>query len=482
MSRIDIVSILNRDQQAVGSRPVSPTDLSQYVRLDQCQRFLRLQLHTRQWGESYLSDYDVVQQTIPPILTRSGATFEERVERDVSNRFPSTRLDADHRRAAHARDNNADVLQIARRLAPGDTHAIFQPRLEAHIGDWKLRGDIDLLLLQLDDTGSLNILIADMKSSTAAKVEHRLQVALYHEMLAKICARDSTRVSSIELAIIYRGPADGTTAADAADPEETAKQRFAALEKLGVEDALMESIEDTTAYIRSARDLLTGPDSVARRVLIQDFDTIPFHLTYKCDGCRFNEFCMKRSAETDDLSLLPHLTEQDKSNLQKNDIKSVHDVAELKIMEKDEHGPKLVPATGNEKTCRELATTWPVGQHLDELIYRAQRYIGWKKKDRTGITWIPNKGYGTLPYNDAQLHPNLVRVYIDAQHDYLHDRLYMVGSRVVASTNGEESPERQRNIVRITDGPPTSNEVERGPFLDWISETLRAVVELEVGS
>jgi hypothetical protein len=54
---------------------------------------------------------------------------------------------------------------------------LFQPRLQVTIGDWRLRGDVDILRLERDNDGALHVLIADMKSSTSAKVEHRLQVA-----------------------------------------------------------------------------------------------------------------------------------------------------------------------------------------------------------------------------------------------------------------------------------------------------------------
>ena len=50
--------------------------------------------------------------------------------------------------------------------------------------------------------------------------------------------------------------------------------------------------------------------------------------------------------------------------------------------------------------------------------------------------------------------PNLIRVYIDAQHDYLLDRTYLLGALVVASEGGVETPERRRSVVRLSEGPP----------------------------
>ncbi len=218
---------------------------------------------------------------------------------------------------------------------------------------------------------------------------------------------------------------------------------------LGVEDGLLELVDDAEAYRGSVRDLVTGEHSTARRVMDEPFAAIPFHLTYKCDGCLYNEFCMKRSAETDDLSLLPHLTEQDKRALQRNGIATTRGSGRAQgsapgrdrsrstatIQERTE----LVPAPGKALLARRLAATWPVGPRLDELIHRARRYRRWKNDAIDALTYIPSKGYGSLPYCDATQNPNLVRIYIDAQHDYLHDRIYLLGALVVASEGGVET-------------------------------------------
>lgn len=60
---------------------------------------------------------------------------------------------------------------------------IFRARLEVRLGNWSLRGDVDILHLARGDDGVLWVLIADMKSSTSAPVEHRLHVAFYHQMV-----------------------------------------------------------------------------------------------------------------------------------------------------------------------------------------------------------------------------------------------------------------------------------------------------------
>ena len=63
-----------------------------------------------------------------------------------------------------------------------------------------------------------------------------------------------------------------------------------------------------------------------------------------------------------------------------------------------------------------------------------------------------------------------MRVYIDAQHDYLQDRIYMLGALVVACEEGE--PRAAPRVVRLTDGPPDTTEKERALLLRWTEDTL----------
>jgi hypothetical protein len=412
---------------AADARQISPTDISQFIRLEQCQRYLRLRLHERVHGLRFLRDYGVAPQSIPPLLTRSGARFEDAVERAVRARFATRNFAADP--AARGRDHdNDEVLLLARVLEGGHALVLFQPRLEVELGGWRIRGDVDLLRLERDRDGGLHLLIADMKSSTAARVEHRLQVAFYLEMLNALLDRAGMPYASLDMGILYRGPADG--ASDDAERERQTAQRAASERLFGVEGALFELIEDADDYRGSVRDLVTGPSSVAERVAGAHFDAIPFHLTYKCDGCLYNEFCMKRSAERDELSLLPHLTAQEKTALERCGVATVGEVAALKELAPAPPGQQsteLVPAPGKGALIARLGTTWPVGPRLDELIHRARYYRRFKGDRIAALGYIPSKGYGSLPYCDAEQNPNLVRIYVDAQHDYLHDRIYLLG-------------------------------------------------------
>lgn len=461
-------------------RPISPTDVSQFVRLDQCRRYLRLRLHERTVGKDFLRDYGVAPQAIPPLLSRSGEEFEDAVGAAVRGRYLVADLGADADPARRPADN-ARVAALARDLPPGETLVVLQPRLEVVVDGWRLRGDADLLRFERDAGGELSALVADVKSSAAAKVEHRLQVAFYHEMLATLLASEGVPYATIETAVLYRGAPNVGTPSAAADPEvaKRAAAEHAAAERLfNAPNARLELVDAPESYRDAVRTLVTGPRSVARGVAGAAFADVAYHLTYKCDGCLYTEFCTKWSAEHDDLSLLPHLSDRDKNALLGAGLTRVAEVACLKEPRRDGDPNDLVPAPGREQLVRRLGSTWPVGPRLDELVHRARRYRDWKGDAVASLPYIPSKGYGSLPYSDAGHNPNLVRVFLDAQHDHRHDRVYLLGSLVVGSEGGKEPEGRRRSVVHLADGPPATPEAEAGLFTRWVTETIRAIVEV----
>ena len=188
---------------------ISPTDVSQFVRLEQCERYLRFRLGERA-GQKLMEEYDVIPQRITPLLSLSGSTFEEGIEADLGKRFRTVQYAAkyalDHNRPA----NNPEVIAEARKLAPGQSVLLFQPRLEAELHGWLLRGDMDLLRLERSADGTLHAFIGDMKSTAEVKVEHRLQVAFYRLMLEGLLKDAGIAHQPVQTGILFRPPADPT--------------------------------------------------------------------------------------------------------------------------------------------------------------------------------------------------------------------------------------------------------------------------------
>src|SRR6476659_8633224 len=83
---------------------LTPTDVSQFVRLEQCERFLRFRLAERA-GQNFMEDYDVTPQRITPLLSLSGHEFEEGIEKALGSHFRTVHYAA---KASQAHDRPAN--------------------------------------------------------------------------------------------------------------------------------------------------------------------------------------------------------------------------------------------------------------------------------------------------------------------------------------------------------------------------------------
>jgi hypothetical protein len=265
----------------------------------------------------------VTPQRITPLLSLSGHEFEEGVEKALGKHFPTVHYAARASRDHNRPDNNGKVVAEARKLKPGKSVLLFQPRLSVELAGWLLRGDLDLVRLERRADGTLLVLIGDMKSTVEVKVEHRLQVAFYRLMLERLFEAEGVAHEPVQMGILFRPPADPS-------PEEQIELqplKDAAKKTFGLDDALLEVVADPQAYVQSVHDLVLAGDSTARRVALAPFEEVPFSLSFKCDGCLYNEFCMKWSAEREDLSLLPYMTGTEKEALRRAGVTTIHALA-----------------------------------------------------------------------------------------------------------------------------------------------------------
>lgn len=443
---------------------IAPTDVSQFIRLEQCERYLRLRLVEQNGGRSVLRAYDVQPQSIPPLLTRSGRQFEEEVESAIAARHKVVRCSLEARASRNVLDDTELVRNVVTELPPNGSLVLLQPAMAADLADWSLRGVADCLLFDRADDGHLRLSIIDFKSSAESKIEHWLQLAFYRSMLEPVVTPAGVSFD-ITLGVLYRGSTVDTT--DGASKD--ADRRRTAESVLGVSTAYLHLLDDDDPYRRAAADLVLRHGSLAERVASAPFDDLRFHLTYKCDGCLYNQFCLKRSAERDDPSLVPHLSETDKLGLRRAGVETVRALAEL---------PNETPMEGAETTGRRLARNARIGPRLGELVERARRYRAFKGDAWAVSSRLSGARQASLPQCAADHDPNLVLVYVDVQHDYVSDRLYLLGSRIVAYRDGAESRERIRTIVELARGPVEDDVAEAALLTDWIDRTLGAIADL----
>lgn len=363
----------------IGGRSITPTDVSQFLRLD-CPRFLRLRLFQKANGDGFLYDYDVAPQAITPLLTAAGLDFERRVEKAAAEAFRSINCAApnggnagDFAEAVRGLTDNALVAEHARLLGNGDTLLLFQPRLAAFLGLWSVVGDADVLRLHRDDTGQLHILIVDIKGTAQVKTEHRLQVAFYAEMIATVLAEAAVPITAVDIGILYRGPADGSAVPGLPPLREVAQRRLAK-RLLNVDGALLEVIDHMQNYTAEVRDLLVGDDAQIVQIAEMPFPEVPYRLGLKCDGCLFNEFCLKDSHERGDLSAIPYITDAQKRSLQAEGVRTVREIAGLMQFAEDEDaGKDMLTSAQQHKALVRRLLSGNVGPHLEELVLRARR-------------------------------------------------------------------------------------------------------------
>src|SRR5262249_23459535 len=130
----------------------------------------------------------------------------------------------------------------------------------------------------------------------------------------------------VELAILFRLPVDPA-------PEEAVEikpLKEAAERIFGLDDAILEVVADPQAYVQAAHDLVLAAGSTPPPAAEAPFGEIAYCLSFKCDGCLYNEFCMKSSAEHQDLSLLPYLAGTEKEALRRAEITTIQSLAALK--------------------------------------------------------------------------------------------------------------------------------------------------------
>ncbi len=441
-------------------RTLAPTDIGGFGRLEGCERFLRLRLHTTNINAKWLEESGLRRQTIPPLLTSSGGQFEEQVEAALGLE-PTDKTARDDGSLASLDGANQRLLATARAVAAGQCVIKTQVTLGAELDGWQMRGVIDLLRLSRDENGGLHLLIADMKASQRAKVEHRLQLAFYYRMIEALFARANEPIASLKFGVLYRGPGDREGLL-VEQVELLEKHSHAAREVWGLDEWFFEACDDEHTYLNSLKRLVFDPDSTAKTIAVKDFGAVEFHLTKKCDTCVFAEFCLKESAQTRDLSLLPYLTSVEKGALKAGGIGDIADLAQLKTPRDtpanadDPRGwNELQTVAGQELKVARLAGDRQVGARLDELIHRAHAFLrtpGFK-------SYMPSRGEGTLPYVTPEINANIVRIYLDAGLDFVNDRATYLGARFVAYRDGV--PVSERNLVQLASAPPDSAEIER---------------------
>ena len=407
--------------------PLTATRLAQYATVrGRCERYLRLALFPSE-GAALMQRYGVTPEALSPLLAEAGSVFEHAAVTQLAADAPVTDL----------RHHSAEACLDAIRRQPVGRTLYTQVTLSGRIGAIDCEGIADVLDVVRGTDQALDITVIDIKASRRTSVSFCLQVAFYARLLKDTLARAAVPVTAVRGAILARAEEGSTTAV----------QPF-----------------DLALFEDDLERLLTTPDADVLRVLDRPLPVTDYHLSGKCDGCPSNALCFIEAAERHDLSVVPLLTATEKRALQRAGVTHVQQLATLM-----DYGPRaMVPAPGREQEITRLSTHWPLGGRLPVLVQRARAAV---HRDDPGIAAKPfllGSGFGSLP--DPQRYPDLVKVFLDAQHDYIEDRVYLLAALVAG-------PDKTVEVVEMTTAPPDTA-AEQALLVTWLTRLLPAIADV----
>lgn len=425
-------------------RPLSANRLAQYAtRRGRCERYLRFTLFPSE-EQALRRRYDVASEPLSPLLSGEGLWFEREMVAALEERVVVRDLtDADAGAFISAMASQADGIVF-----------YYQPYLRGLIGEWPCEGRADLI--EINRSGSrVRATVIDIKASRRESVGFRLQVAFYARLLGGAVNDAGLALEQIEGAILSRE----------ADWAETPFKRF-----------------ELALYDDEIDRLIGAPGSDVSRVVSKRLADTRYHLNPKCDGCQFNPVCFIETAEGEDLSLVPHLTGVEKRALQSAGVRNVRDLAGLM-----EYGAnEMVPAPGCEARIERVSSRWPLGGRLPLLVQRARAALHRYDETCEAKPYLLGAVFSTLP--STERYPDLVKIFIDVERDYINDRLYLIATRVEGPRGVEEiaemtpqPPEDDRNGGEGRERGNGGNAIERELVLRWLGQLFPAIRRVAAG-
>ncbi|MDQ2683844.1 MAG: ATP-binding protein, partial [Chloroflexota bacterium] len=379
---------------------------------------------------------------------RVGGTWEERVIADLGSAGWTI-----HEAKDHSLARKRELAYWVEMCRPGERFLVSQASVSGNLGRWRVQDSRpDIVLVERNDGDRLNLLVMDFKAARSVELAARLQVAIYRRLI-----EERFPDATVHEGILYRPPVA---------PEEswTADQiahRVAAEVRLGIASEALLALSDRPEQYRHLLDrMVAGDDSLANRIAAEDFANLAFHLNSKCDGCLFNQFCIRSVREMDNLSGVPLLSERHKRQLEAHGIATVSALASLDI--------------ANTAMDGELLTAPGLGHRLPELVARGRALKAWDAGAPLNA-WLDGGSLSTLPAISPTRNANLVQVFLDLQRDPAEGRVAVLGALVRGVRNGDPGQAREREVVRVSPVPVDSEQCEAELVTNWMSELLLAI-------
>ncbi len=392
-------------------RVIAATGISRYIRLERCGRFLRYYLRPSEAAQTE-TRYGLGHEPLSPLLAEAGNAFEA----EVVATLPAAPYNLQEYAAPVT---SATVLGTP----PGMQRFLYQATLEGTIGGQPCLGVADLIHVARAADGALSITVLDVKSATHDQVEYRVQVAFYLRLLRGMLAAEGVAAVTLAGGILHRS-AEGTM-----PPWDAPAARF----DVAPYDLVLDHLFDPVA------------GDVAG-VLARDLTEIPYALSNKCDGCTFNQLCLRESAEAQSIALVPTVRPAQIAALHRAGVTTLRALVDLKALpERGQPRRAFATAPGQAATVAVLAANPLIAPEVDRLVQRARAILHRFAPSVAAPFTLLDAAPSQLPGDGVN--PHLVKIFLDAQHDYLRDRVYLAGALIIG-------PAGRHASVRMADGPP----------------------------
>jgi hypothetical protein len=380
---------------------VRVTEIGEYLRHHSCERRFKLEANGRQAARA-LPFAERLFNALDPVLQEIGRMREDAWEQSIKDdgfTDLTRHLEREPRNPASWDEFTAALANVE----VGERAYGREVRVRADLGAWTVEGRIDFVIVEWVD-GTPYLRLVECKASRRDRAYHRVQVALYREMVRRLLADGVIAIGGQPVL-----PANVRAVVARIDESTNEPQSILDLEPL-----------DLDVETDDLRRLLAD-EGPLMRIRETELEALSYQLEPKCDGCVFSVHCFPESARQRKLQLIG-LDPSSVRALRTAGVNSIDDLANLDLAgeaaQQVRHDPSFVGSLERLLVeARARSMTLPGGGAVEEAHE---------------VMALPYSGDGQLPQHVMDQR-RLVRVYLSVSYDYAENRIGAIAAHVTQS-------------------------------------------------
>jgi uncharacterized protein len=441
--------------------PLEPSKVAKFISLGRCERYFEFGVsETREVSEHLsrdTSDFSESFRQQNRIQKQAGDVFEKDIKDRLSELTDRGYEFGDSDEVSPVQSTTQALTRICETIkdslqsgqsSEAQSWLLYQPAFSGVLGDWKLYGEADFVVIYTDGS-QLVLHTLDAKMSDEEKSNHQLQTTLYSLLLEQTLSDHCDNFYK-DLPFVFK-----TGVVTPNSGLQTADISFSQL-----------PVFERPSRVTDIKNLLK-PSGQLSRLEGTAFDELSYSIEEKCDSCPYSEVCLTHATEQLGLELLG-ISPRVQELLESEGVTSLPDLASLGEPP-SEYSPTDTSEDIQLKRTTEvydrLSTHAQMTETLSELVIEARTLLGEIDPNRFHAdssnepVWHLRPSRSTLPedspppakyvdnpqYDPDSIFPfprdSLIRVYVTVQYDNARQRIAALAATVDA-TAGPESPVR----------------------------------------